>query len=272
MYETLYLRNAGYVSPELQSKIRKTGVLIAGCGIGSTIAEAAVRLGFERMTLADGDTIELHNLNRQAFDSKDVGRPKAEALADRLLGINPEARLTRHADWITADNVAALVSDADLVFDTIDFLDIKTICDLHDEAHRQQKPIISAVSAGWGAAAVYFPPADSGCCHFRKLFGLPESGSVENASYVKHFAHFIERIRTDLDAQVAAAMAKALTVMEDGTPCPAPHVAAGSYAVASLAMTMAARILNGDKVLAAPHMISVNMGKMCGEGGIDLTP
>lgn len=272
MYEKLFLRNEGYVSPQLQAKIRSTRILIAGCGIGSTIAEAAVRLGFEQLTLADGDSVELHNLNRQAYEGQDVGRLKAEALADRLRRINPDVSLITHTDWITSDNVVRLVQGVDLVFDTIDFLDIKTICDLHDEAHRQKKAVISAVSAGWGAAAVYFPAAESACCHFRKLFGLPVSGSVENASYVEHFAHFIDRIRTDLDPQVADAMAKALTVMEDGTPCPAPHVAAGSLAVASLAVTMAARLLNGKKVLQSPYMISANMGNICAEGGIDLTP
>ena len=272
MYEELYLRNEGYVSGELQSRIRATRVLIAGCGIGSTIAEAALRLGFEYLTLADGDTVELHNLNRQAYEGADAGKLKAEALAARLLRINPEARITTHADWITEDNVSKLVAGADLVFDTIDFLDLKTICDLHDEAYRQKTPIISAVSAGWGAAAVYFPATGSGSCLFRKLFGLPATGSVENASYVEHFTHFIDRIRTDLDPQVADAMAKALTVMEDGTPCPAPHVSVGSFAVASLAVTMAARLLNCEKVLPAPYMISANMGKLCAEGGIDLTP
>lgn len=157
MYEELYLRNEGYVSGELQSRIRATRVLIAGCGIGSTIAEAALRLGFEYLTLADGDTVELHNLNRQAYEGADAGKLKAEALAARLLRINPEARITTHADWITEDNVSKLVAGADLVFDTIDFLDLKTICDLHDEAYRQKTPIISAVSAGWGLPPFIFP-------------------------------------------------------------------------------------------------------------------
>lgn len=272
MYDRLVLRNLGYVSEDLQSKIKSTKILVAGCGIGSTIAEAAVRLGFNEVTLADGDTVELHNLNRQAYDAADVGRNKVDALNDRLLRINTQAKVTKHADWITSDNVEGLVSSCDMIFDTIDFLDIKTITDLHDECNRQRKPIISAVSAGWGAAAVYFPSSEAEVCGFRQLFGLSDKGSVANDSYVQHFMHFINRIREDLDPQVADAMAKALTVMEDGTPCPAPHISAGSYAVASLSVTMAARILNSDQVLGAPYMITANMGKACMEGGIDLTP
>lgn len=270
--DNLFLRNEGYVSKDLQEKIRTTRVLIAGCGIGSTIAEAAVRLGFESLTLADGDTVEVHNLNRQAYSQTDIGSLKVAALSTRLRGINPNVVISEHADWITPLNAAELIRGCDLIFDTIDFLDLAAITAIHDEANRQRKTVISAVSAGWGAAACYFPPTDSGGCSFRRLFGLPEAGSVENASYVVHFAHFIERIRTGLDPAVADAMAKALTVMEDGTPCPAPHVSAGSFAVASLAVTMAARILDGKKVTSTPYLIVANMGAICSEGGIDLTP
>ena len=271
-YEQLYLRNQGYVSDDLQKKIRKTKLLIAGTGIGSTVAEAAVRLGFETLTLADGDTVEVHNLNRQAFCQSDIGKSKVAALSMRLKGINPSVVISEHADWITPQNASELIGGCDLILDTIDFLDLAAITAVHDEANRQRKTVISAVSAGWGAAACYFPPTDSGGCSFRRLFGLPDQGSVENASYVQHFAHFIERIRTGLDPTVADAMAKALTVMEDGTPCPAPHVAAGSFAVASLAVTMAARVLDGKTVTSAPYLIVANMGSICSEGGIDLTP
>jgi molybdopterin/thiamine biosynthesis adenylyltransferase len=271
-YWNLVLRNEGYVSKDLQEKIRRTKILFAGVGVASTIAEAAVRIGFEKFTLADGDNVELHNLNRQAFSLEDIGMSKVAALARRLKGINPDIEVVEHVDWITNENAAGLVRDCDLIFDTIDFLDLAAITALHDEAHVARKPIISSVSAGWGGAACYFPPTETEGCAFRRLFGLPNTGSVENASYVTHFAHFIDRIREELDPAVAQAMAKALTVMEDGTTCPAPHVSAGSFAVASLAITLAARILNGDKVTAAPFLIVANMSAICAEGGIDLTP
>ena len=72
-YAELTQRNVGYVSDDLQARIRATRVLIAGCGIGSSFAEAAVRLGFEHITLVDGDTVAATNLNRQTFTAEDVG-------------------------------------------------------------------------------------------------------------------------------------------------------------------------------------------------------
>jgi len=223
-------------------------------------------MGFASLTLADGDTVDLSNLNRQAYSQADVGVKKVTALARRLKAINPDLTVHEHDDWITVDNAASIVAGCDMIFDTIDFLDIVAITAVHDEANRQKKTIISAVSAGWGAAACYFPPTNSDVCAFRTLFGLPEHGSVENASYVEHFTHFIERIADALDPDVVAALAKALTVMEDGTPCPAPHISAGSFGVASLAVTMAARILNGDAVVSAPNMIVANMSVIAAGG------
>lgn len=272
IYSDLTLRNAGYVSADLQEKIKNTRILIAGCGVGSTIAEAVTRLGSNHITLADGDTVDTHNLNRQAFNFSDIGQPKVTALANRLRAINPEIQIHEHNDWISLNNVTALIESTDLILDTIDFLDLKTITAVHDTANKLNKPIISAVSAGWGAAAIYFPPTENTACGFRQLFGLPEAGSVENASYVEHFAHFMQRIGQHLDPTVANAMQKALTVMEDGTPCPAPHVSAGSFAVASLVTTMMSRILNNDAVTESPYLVLANMGALCAEGGIDLTP
>jgi tRNA A37 threonylcarbamoyladenosine dehydratase len=98
-YETFTSRNAGYVSENLQRQIRKTRLLVAGCGIGSTIAETCLRLGFQHLTLVDKDQVEAHNLNRQNFTAGDVGTQKVDALAKRLLAINPSASIRAVNDW-----------------------------------------------------------------------------------------------------------------------------------------------------------------------------
>ena len=124
--------------------IRKTRLLIAGCGIGSTIAEACVRLGFEHLTLIDKDQVEAHNLNRQDFTAADIGTQKVDALARRLLSINPSASIRAINEWVTPQNAAGFVSEADIVLDTIDFLSLEGIVALHDAGHAQSKPIIAA--------------------------------------------------------------------------------------------------------------------------------
>ncbi len=270
MYDELVKRNAGYVPASVQQRVRKASILVAGCGIGSAIAESLVRVGCERLTLVDGDEVALHNLNRQDYVVADVGRPKVEALAKRLRAINPEARITVHAAWVKPENARELVAGADLVMDTIDFLDLAGIVALHDAARSLEKPAISAVSVGYGAAAIYFPPG--GPCTFRKLFGLPEDGPVQGYSYTERFAVVLQRLAERLDRDVIEAMARALTIMEDGRPCPAPHISVGSASVAALATTMALRLFAGRPVTAAPQMVLVDLAAATAAAGIDITP
>jgi molybdopterin/thiamine biosynthesis adenylyltransferase len=258
-YEALVARNHLYIPDDLQRKIRATTVLVAGCGMGSTFAEAAVRIGFETFILADGDTVSASNLNRQAYVHADIGEFKVTALARRLRAINPAVKTTEFVGWISEANVEGLVGESGLVFDTIDFLDVPAIVAVHDAANRRGKPVISAISAGWGAICCYFPPTASGVCGFRTLFGMPEQGSVADMSFREHFAGFVAGLEQAFGPKVVEAMAKAFTLMEDGTPCPAPQLSVGAYGVASLAVTIAVRALNGDPIVAAPQMLVANM-------------
>lgn len=266
-YHELVRRNQGYVSPVLQERIHQTRLLIAGCGVGSSIAEAAVRLGFDKLILADGDAVELHNLNRQAYVASDVGRKKVHALADRLLAIHPHASIQTYDGWVHPSNAALLVSNADLVLDTIDFLSLEGIVALHDECRRQEKPLISGISVGWGAMAIYFPPDG---CTFREVFGLPTAGGVQDASYTKHFGKVLERVADRLNPEVVEALSKVFPAMEDNIPCPAPHVSAGASNLASLVLTMAIRLLRGDPVTPAPHAITTDLMRSCSTAGINL--
>lgn len=267
-YEAFTSRNAGYVSEELQRRISTTRLLVAGCGIGSTIAETCLRLGFQHLTLVDKDQVEAHNLNRQNFTAADVGTQKVDALARRLLAINPSASIRVVDDWVTQENAATLVDSVDIVLDTIDFLSLEGIVALHDAGMAQRKPVIAPVSAGWGAAAIYFPPGAT--CSFRTIFGLPASGPIAGISYVDQFMRLIDRLEAELSPDIVLALRKTLTRMDDGTPCPAPHVSVGSSAAGSLAATMAAKFLRGEPMTAAPRMIFLNMDRYCTTVGIDM--
>ena len=128
--------------------------------------------------------------------------------------------------------------------------------------------MFSSISAGWGAVTIYFPPA--GDCTLRQVFGLPAHGVLAGQSYVQHFAPLMGRLKSVLAPEVVDAMAKALTIMEDGTPCPAPHVAPGSWSVGALAVTAAVRVLAGLPVAAAPKMIMVDLFSACTLQTVDM--
>ncbi|HEZ3820467.1 TPA: ThiF family adenylyltransferase, partial [Neisseria meningitidis] len=75
---------------EGQQKLSAAHILVVGCGgLGAAALPYLAASGVGTLTIADSDTVELHNLQRQvAFDEGDVGKLKTEALAGRLKRIN----------------------------------------------------------------------------------------------------------------------------------------------------------------------------------------
>ncbi len=117
----MYSRNRIYIIPEEQEKIKHFHLLLAGAGLGSVIAECALRMGFERITIVDGDVVENSNLNRQNYTKNDIGRPKAFAIAERLRQINPNAKIKAYNKYLTTENIEPFLEDVDVAINAIDF-------------------------------------------------------------------------------------------------------------------------------------------------------
>jgi tRNA A37 threonylcarbamoyladenosine dehydratase len=111
------------VGEEALLRLKNLHVLVVGLGgVGSFAAEFLVRAGVGRMTIVDGDTVDLTNTNRQlpAMHST-VGKAKTAVMAERMLDINPELDLTVREEFLTPDSVKELITnDFDYVFDCID--------------------------------------------------------------------------------------------------------------------------------------------------------
>ncbi len=125
-------------------------VLVVGLGgVGGYAAEMLVRAGIGQLTIVDADTVQPSNLNRQlvALNST-MGQPKAEALAKRLLDINPALRLTVINEFLKDDNMVALLDQTsyDYVVDAIDSLSPKVY--LIALSLERGYPIISSMGAG----------------------------------------------------------------------------------------------------------------------------
>lgn len=73
--EERYTRNRIYVRPEEQQLVKNYSILLGGAGIGSIIAECALRFGFETITIVDGNIVDESNLNRQNYRMNDIGKP-----------------------------------------------------------------------------------------------------------------------------------------------------------------------------------------------------
>ncbi|WP_412054909.1 ThiF family adenylyltransferase [Achromobacter insolitus] len=97
--------------PDAPSRIRNAHVAVAGLGgVGSWTVEALARCGVGALTLIDLDHIAESNVNRQIHAlSSTLGQSKVDAMAERVLAINPECRITRVDDFVSPENVGEVL-------------------------------------------------------------------------------------------------------------------------------------------------------------------
>ncbi|PIJ49079.1 tRNA cyclic N6-threonylcarbamoyladenosine(37) synthase TcdA [Erwinia sp. OLTSP20] len=117
-------------------------------GVGSWAAEALARTGIGAITLIDLDDVCMTNTNRQIHALKEnIGKSKVAVMAERLLAINPECRVTGIDDFITPDNTAAMMAGGfDYVIDAIDSVRPKAA--LIAWCRRNKIPLITVGAAG----------------------------------------------------------------------------------------------------------------------------
>ncbi len=102
------------------SKITAKTILIAGIGgVGGTALEALVRTGFTSFILVDFDNVDISNLNRQIlYTHKDIGHKKVECAKERILSINPNAKVVCIDEKISSDILKN--NPCDFIVDAID--------------------------------------------------------------------------------------------------------------------------------------------------------
>ena len=107
---------------EGQLRLKGARVLIVGAGgLGAPTALYLAAAGVGRLGLVDFDAVELSNLQRQVlYTTADVGRPKAEAAAERLRALNPEVEIEPHPVRLSAANARDVLSGYDVVVDGTD--------------------------------------------------------------------------------------------------------------------------------------------------------
>lgn len=129
-------------------KLENSKVIIYGIGgVGSFTAEALARVGIGHLILVDKDKISVSNINRQIHATiKTVGKKKVDVMKERILEINPKAKLETYLG-------NEINNEEDLIDDTIDYIvdavdTINTKIKLIQKAKEINIPIISAMGAG----------------------------------------------------------------------------------------------------------------------------
>jgi tRNA A37 threonylcarbamoyladenosine dehydratase len=129
-------------------------------GVGSFAVEALARAGVGSLVLVDYDDICITNINRQVHATdRTVGLAKVNVMKERVLDINPDARVTAHKMKYTSDSAGELLNkDYDYVVDAIDMVSSKL--DLIERCSLMGIPIISSMGAGNKLDPTLFRVAD----------------------------------------------------------------------------------------------------------------
>ncbi|NLI21613.1 MAG: tRNA threonylcarbamoyladenosine dehydratase [Clostridiales bacterium] len=129
-------------------RLRDAHVMLFGLGgVGSYTAEALARVGIGRLTLVDADVVVESNINRQLCAlTSTLGQSKARVTRERLLDINPSARITAIEAFHLPDAPVSIPADVDVVVDAIDTVAAKI--DLAVTCAAGNLPIISCMGMG----------------------------------------------------------------------------------------------------------------------------
>lgn len=158
-------------------RLRAAHVCVVGVGgVGSWVVEGLARSGIGALTLVDLDDVCVTNVNRQlpALDGQ-IGRPKIDALAERVRLINPECRVTSVPEFFTEASAERLLAPLspeqpvryDWVCDCIDLMSHKSL--LIAECTRRGLRVAMVGAAGGRKDATRITVTDLGDAHGDEL-------------------------------------------------------------------------------------------------------
>jgi molybdopterin/thiamine biosynthesis adenylyltransferase len=151
-------------------------LLIGAGGLGSPIALYLASAGVGRITICDGDRVDLTNLQRQIVHrTESIGQDKVVSARATLASINPEVRVVALSERLAESRIAQLAAQADVILDGSDNFATRHAVNRACLLHR--KPLVSGAAVRFdGQVAVFDLRRDDAPC-YACLF--PEAGENE---------------------------------------------------------------------------------------------
>ncbi len=183
-YKEAFKRNIGLLKEEEQQRLKNSRIAIAGLGgVGGIHLVTLARIGIGRFHIADADTFETANINRQYGASKDTfGRKKTEVMKEIVSSINPEVQVSLFSEGVTEANIDTFLKGVDVAVDGIDFFAIDSRRILFNKAREKGVYAITSGPIGFGATLQIFAPNGMS---FDEYFGISA-----NMSYLEKMIAF----------------------------------------------------------------------------------
>lgn len=150
-----------------QERLLAARVLVIGAGgLGSPAAMYLAAAGVGHLTVADPDSVELSNLQRQiAHPHASLGQPKADSTARALSALNPDISIHPRCERLTGGALRDAVHEADVVLDCTDTFSSRDA--INQACHEAKVPLVSGAAIGFSGQLLVIDPrqADSPCYH-----------------------------------------------------------------------------------------------------------
>ncbi len=244
-YGVAFSRNIGWVTEDEQRRLSTKRVAIAGMGgVGGFHLLTLARLGIQHFHIADLDTFELANFNRQVGAGMgSLGQHKAEVLARMARDINPDCEIKIFPRGVDASNLSEFMAGVDLYVDGLDFFAFSAREGMFRYCAEHRVPATTVAPLGMSAALLNFLPGGMSFEEYFQLDGKPEMEKAVRfliglAPALLHRPYLADETRVNLAA------------------CKGPSTVMACSLCAGVAASEALKILLGrGKVWAAPHGI-----------------
>lgn len=175
-YDEAFARNIGWVTEAEQAALRGKRIAIAGVGgVGGVHLLSLARLGIGAFHVAEMDTFDLVNFNRQAGAMMStLGRPKVDVMVEMARQINPELDIKVFGEGVNAGNLDAFLDGVDLYVDGLDFFAFQARRDTFNACHAKGVPAVTAAPLGMGTAVLSFLPGKMPFEEYFRLDGCDE--------------------------------------------------------------------------------------------------
>jgi len=159
------------VGVEGQRKLFSAKVLIIGAGgLGAPAALYLAAAGVGTIGIADGDKVELSNLQRQVIHfTEDIGKSKARSAEDKMRRINPDVHVQVHEEFLRADNILPIIKQYDFVIDGTDNFAAKFL--INDACVMANVPYSHGGILRFKGQMLTIKPGESAC--YRCVFSEP---------------------------------------------------------------------------------------------------
>lgn len=146
-----------------QKKLAASKALLIGAGaLGSTALMYLAAAGVGTVGIADGDKVELSNLNRQIIHRTDrVGMMKVESAKRTVLEINPDISVEVYPERMTPDNIRTVIREYDFIIDGTDSFESKFL--INDACVLESRPYSHAGAVAFEGQTMTYVPGQGPC-------------------------------------------------------------------------------------------------------------